>query len=391
MDLRPSVAEAWPRGRRVVVQTLRDATRAHVIRHVGRLGNLDPDTGGSRTSLELLQEGGVRAVCSVGYSHFDEAMYSPLWHVREARHRGRRYHWAPAGARALPRLHRQLDLVERHVERSGGHARVARNRPQLDHALRAGALAVVHCVEGAFHLGADVAGMDAAVAGLKRRGVVYLTLGHLWFKAVAHVAPSWATIGEDRWEQFWPQPPGVGLAPLGRAAVEACVRHRLPLDVTHLSERSLKDLWQLLDVLDPDRALPVLASHTAVRQDGLQYALSADTIRRIAERDGIVGLISSDHQLQAGWPPRNLAETAELLANHVRAIEHITGTTRHAALGTDLGGFVTPAAGLENASQLGALRQALGAELDDEALAATVEGNAMRFLRRALAETDDDG
>ena len=66
----------------------RDARAA--IRAAGRFGNLDPDTGGPRTSLELLREGGVRAVCSVGYSHFDEAMYSPLWHLREARNRGRR-------------------------------------------------------------------------------------------------------------------------------------------------------------------------------------------------------------------------------------------------------------------------------------------------------------
>lgn len=385
MYLRPSLTEAWPRGRRAVAQALRDATRAQVIRTAGRLGNLDPDTGGPRTSLELLREGGVRVMCSVGYSYFDEAIFSPSWHLREARQRGRRYHWAPPGPRALARLHRQLDLVERHAASSAARATVARTPEELERALDAGVLAVVHCVEGAFHLGPDPAGVDTAVAGLKRRGVAYITLGHLWFKAVAHVAPSWATIGEERWEKLWPQPPGPGLAPLGRAVVEACVHHRLPLDVTHLSERSLADLWELLDALDPMRALPVLASHTAVRRDGLEYALSADTIRRIAERDGIVGLISSDHHLQPDRPPRSLAETAALLAEHVRAIEHLTGTNEYAALGTDLGGFVTPAAGVENASRLGALRRALVAELGDEALTATVEGNALRFLRRTLA------
>ena len=92
MDLRPSLAEAWPRGRRAVAQAVRDAARAQLIRTAGRVGNLDPGTGGPRTSLELLREGDVRAVCSVGYSFFDEAMFSPLWHLREARNRGRRYH-----------------------------------------------------------------------------------------------------------------------------------------------------------------------------------------------------------------------------------------------------------------------------------------------------------
>ena len=333
MDLRPSLAEAWPRGRRAVAQALRDATRARAIRAAGRLGNLDPETGGPRTSLELLREGGVRAVCSVGHSHFDEAMYSPFWHLREARNRGRRYHWAPGGPRAPARLLRQLDLVERHVERSGVRATVVRSPGELDRALDAGVLAVAHCVEGAFHLGPDPARVDAAVAALKRRGVAYLTLGHLWFKGVANVAPSWATVGEERWEQLWPQPPRSGLAPLGRAAVQACVRHRIPLDVTHLSERSLTDLWELLDTLDPDRALPVIASHAAVRRDGLQYALSADTIRQIAARDGIIGLISADHQLQPDRPPGSLAETAALLAEHVRAIEHLAGAGRYAALG----------------------------------------------------------
>ena len=163
------------------------------------------------------------------------------------------------------------------------------------------------------------------------------------------------------------------------------MHHRVPLDVTHLSERSLTDLWELLDALDPERALPVIASHAAVRRDGLQYALSADTISQIAARDGIIGLISADHQLQPDRPPGSLAETAALLAEHVRAIERIAGAGRYAALGTDLGGFVTPAAGLENAGRLGALRQALVAELDDEQLTATAEANALRFLRRALA------
>ena len=218
---------------------------------------------------------------------------------------------------------RQLDLVERHVERSGVRATVVRSPRELDRALGAGVLAVAHCVEGAFHLGPDPARIDAAVAGLKRRGVAYLTLGHLWFKDVANVAPSWATVGQEWWEQLWPQPPRSGLAPLGRAAAEACVHHRVPLDVRHLSERSLTDLWELLDALDPERALPVIASHAAVRRDGLQYALSAehhqpDSRARRNHRPDL-----GRPPARPDRPPGSLAETAALLAEHVRAIERI--------------------------------------------------------------------
>ena len=164
------------------------------------------------------------------------------------------------------------------------------------------------------------------------------------------------------------------------------MRHRLPLDVTHLSERSLADLWELLDALDPERALPgARQPHRGADETASSTRSPPTPSGGSPPRDGIIGLISADHQLQPDRPPRSLAETAALLAEHVRAIEHLAGAGRYAALGTDLGGFVTPAAGLENAGRLGALRQALVAELDDEELTATAEGNALRFLRRALA------
>ncbi len=355
----------------------RDRARAALIAAAGRLGNRHPETGGPRTSLDLLRAGGVRAVGSVLYSYFDEAIWSPRWHVRERlRHPKRRYHWAPPADGAFARLLRQLDLVERHVAADPGGAVVVRDATGLDAALASGRLAVVHAVEGAFHLGPDPTRIDDRVAQLARRGVAYLTVGHLFHKGVATVAPSWASIGDRRWERLWPQPSGPGLTGLGRAAITGCVRHGVAVDVTHLDARALAETFELLDELDPARAHPVLASHNAVRLGTMAYTLTPATVARIAERDGVVGVIASGPHLADGVPGPQ--DARGLIATHVAALAQITGSERHAAIGTDLGGFIRTAPGLEDAAALAAL----------ELSPAVAAGNALRLLRATFASRD---
>jgi len=373
VDLHAHVAMALTPPLRPAPGALRDRWRSALIGAAGRFGNRDPATGGPRVSLPLLRAGGVGVVGSVLYSYFDEAIWSPRWHAgQQLRRRGRRYHWAPASDRAFARLLRQLELVEAHVAADGA-AVVVRDEPGLDAAVAAGRLAVVHAVEGAFHLGPDPARVDGRVAELVRRGVAYLTLGHLFHKGLASVAPSWATIGDARWNRIWPQPVPGGLTALGRAVLTACVRHGLAVDVTHLDARSLADTFALLDALDPQRAHPVLASHAVVRLGTMAYALTAQTIERIAERDGVIGLIASGPHLAdgVGAGPR---DGPGLLAHHAAQVARITGSDRHAAIGTDLGGFINAAPGLEHAGAL--------ARLD---VPPSVAGeNALRVLRAGL-------
>jgi len=358
---------------------LRDRWRYAAVSAAGRFGNLERATGRPRVSIPLLREGGVGIALSVLYSPFDEMILGPGWHLREMRNRGRRYHWAPPGPRAYPRLLRQLESIERHVAGYGDLASIVRDRAGLESALAAGKVAVVHCVEGGFHV-SHAASVDRAVAEFARRGVAYITLGHLYFKSVATVAPAWAAVSQARWHAIWPQP-HVGLTDAGRAVVRAMVRNRVLLDVAHLSSTALEQVFALLDELDPEHTVPVLASHVALRFGDNEYNLADETVERIAARDGVVGLIASaPHLADGGKAPASFEDTCRALFRHIDRLRSLTGSHRHAAIGTDLGGFITPAPGVENVGRLGALRRALGARYGEQEAELIASGNVLRLL-----------
>ena len=379
-----------PPGLRTLPGYLRDRWRGTALTALGRLGNFDPESKRPRVSVPLLREGGVGLALSVLYSPFDEMIFSPRWHLREARRRERPYHWAPPSPRAFPRLLRQLESVERHVAEShASEAGFVRGLGELDEVESSRRTALVHCVEGAFHLGEEPAAIDAAVTELARRGVAYITIGHLYFKGVASVVPnaaSWLRLTPERWDEIWPQPE-VGLTERGEAAVRAMVREGIVVDVAHLSSRAFSDALSLLDELDPDGWLPVIASHTAFRFGDLAYNLDRDAVERIVARKGIVGLILSDHHLADGLNgrrPQTLRESIDLLCRHIDRIGELAGSLRHVAVGTDLGGFVEPVAGLSTSAELAALDAELRRRYGDEDGGLIASGNAIRLVRSVL-------
>src|SRR5207249_1432276 len=104
-------------------------------------------------------------------------------------------------------LLRQLADVEADVERNQSHAAViARSPAELDAALGSGKVALVHCVEGGFHLGETPERVDAAVAELAGRGVAYVTLGHLFWRSVATNAPAIPFLPDRLYRFIFPQP-----------------------------------------------------------------------------------------------------------------------------------------------------------------------------------------
>jgi len=284
----------------------------------------------------------------------------------------------------FPALVRQLDLVERRAaERHPQTVTVARSPEELDSALATGKLVLIHCVEGGFHLGSAPEAVQRAVARLAARGVAYITLAHLYWRHVATNEPAVRFMSDRLYHRIFPQPE-VGLSELGRAALRAMVRERVLVDVSHMSARALDDTFALLDDLDPERTVPVVASHVAVRFGRRTYNLDERTIERIAARDGLVGLILSEREMTDGLRherTRSFEEAFGVLARHVDRIRELTGSHRHTAIGSDLDGFIKPTlAGLGDAAQLGTLEQALGDRYGDdgELIAA---GNALRLLR----------
>ena len=156
------------------------------------------------------------------------------------------------------------------------------------------------------------------------------------------------------------------------------------VDVTHMSQRALDDIFALMDELDPSRAVPVIGSHCGFRFGRREYNLSEATVARIAERDGVIGLMLSTYFMADGLAAGEASsweQSFEVLCRHVDAIASIAGSHRHVAIGTDLDGFIKPALpGFEHSGRLATLGAALEDRYGPEVAEAIRSGNAMRVL-----------
>jgi membrane dipeptidase len=357
-----------------------DRFDAAVLGAASRLWNYESRSSGPRVTVEGMRRGGVAVALSV--------LCTPLleFGTRFRRiYRRRPPYGVPPYDSYFPVLLRQLERVERHVaERHAERVAIARAPAEIDAAQSGGRLALVHCVEGGFSLGATPASVARSVQTLAARGVAYITLAHLGWRHVATNAPCAPFMSEQRYHAIFPQPP-VGLTELGRTAIRTMVAEGVLVDLTHMSARALDDTFDLLDELDPQRSVPVLASHAAYRFGQLSYNLDVGTVQRIAERGGVIGLIASrffmadglDGASLGGWPG-----SFEILCRHIDRIHTLTGSYDAVAIGTDLDGFIKPTLpGLEDSGRLGRIVPGLAERYGSEVARAIAGENAMRVLR----------
>jgi microsomal dipeptidase-like Zn-dependent dipeptidase len=351
---------------------LRDRVRARLIGLASRFANYRSFESGPRVTIPQLRQGEVCVALSVVYSFFDELDLDAPY-------------GAPPGAGYLPRLMRQLDMVEADIrEHHADEAVVAHDPAMLDKRLGSGRVALVHCVEGGFHLGDSAAAVDRGVTELARRGVAYIVLPHLLWRGVATNSPALPFLPDRLYRLLFPQPK-LGLSDLGKAAITAMVREGVLIDLSHMSTRALVDTFALLDELDPDRRVPVIASHTAVRFGHQEYGIDEETMRQIAGRKGVVGLIFAQHQLNDGvrrTRTKAFEESFEVICRHLDRLAEITGSHAHAAIGSDLDGFIKPTmGGLESMTDMARLERALGDRYGTEDGERICSGNALRVLR----------
>jgi len=333
---------------------------------------------GPRATVPLLRQGSTKVALSV--------LYLPFYEMDLIGLVGPRY-GQPWPAEAFAGLIRQLEAVEQHVDdQFAGEAAFASRWQQLEEMLAEEKLALVHCLEGAFCLGATVEDVQRNVAELARHGIAYITVAHLFWRGFATNQPAIPFLSDARYHRLFPQPQ-IGLSALGAAAVRAMAEHSILVDVTHMSALALEDTFAIMDEVDPDREIPVIASHATVRFGGQSYGLDPATIERVAERNGVVGLIVADSLTRDGLTtrrPRTRDEAAAILYRHIDRLRELTGSYRHIAIGSDLGGFIKPLAGLQDSAEMAGLREMLGDRYGPEALDAILTDNALRVLKVPL-------
>ena len=341
--------------------------------------------GGWRISLDGLEKGGAGIVCSVLFWPACEFDFARLYNE-------------PPLDNYFEYVQRQLQYVEETLPsktKKGTPVVIVRNSNDL---ARDG-IRFVHCLEGGFHLGEDVGQLDERVAWLAQRGVLYITVAHLFYREVATNAPAiWVFQSDDEYRKVFPEP-NKGLTDRGVKLVEAMYKHKVLVDITHMTDRAVRETFALVERLDeenPDRdpkQYPIIATHVGMREIGpkqQEYNLTPDTVQKIERRQGLVGLIASQHQLGEAANPD---QSAAVVKQHLDAIGKAVGdASAVAAVGTDMDGFIKPTlGGLQKAEDLTRLEEwvrdaaeANPAVTDTEAI---LHGNAERVIRAAFSST----
>jgi len=177
-----------------------------------------------------------------------------------------------------------------------------------------------------------------------------------------------------------------GLFPQGPALLREMERLGIILDVTHLADQAFDEALDLYHG-------PVLASHHNCRSlvpD--QRQLSDDQIKKLLQRDAVIGAAFDAWMLHPGWvrgqnTPKDSGVDLARIVDHIDFICQMAGNTRHVAIGTDLdGGFGTEQSPhdldtISDLRKMGPLLRSRGyTEADVEAI---LHGNWVRFFTRA--------
>ena len=128
----------------------------------------------------------------------------------------------------------------------------------------------------------------------------------------------------------------LGLSELGEPLLQEMMRLGMLLDLSHLTDKAF---WEAVAIYDG----PLLASHNNCRALAPhQRQFSDEQLKLIIERDGVIGAAFDIWMLQPGFIAGGSNEGVfiEQVVDHIDHICQLAGSSRHAAIGSDLdGGF----------------------------------------------------
>lgn len=355
--------------------TLRDRVRTAILRFANRVGNFPSWDGTYRIDPAKLRAGKVGLALAVHLRPFEEMDLTKPYA-------------APPDEDYFASLLEDLKTVEEEV---AGHdpntIRLVHDRAELDAAIATGATALVHAVEGGCLLGDSDAEIEANCAELARRGVGYVTVAHLFFRQVATNANALPFLPDPLYAIVFPQRGRDRLTPRGETLVRSLVENRILPDLSHMDPPGIAETLAVMDRIDPERTMPVISTHAGYRFGKQRYMHDRQTLEAIRDRNGVVGLIMAQHQLNDGLLPKRqhtetLEESLPIVFSHIDAIAEVTGSHDHIGIGSDLDGFIKPSiGGIEDVSDLSKLEGPLRERYGDEIAEKIMGQNALRVLR----------
>lgn len=172
-----------------------------------------------------------------------------------------------------------------------------------------------------------------------------------------------------------------GITPAGYALMEAMADFNLILDITHMNEKAS------LAALERYEGR-VIATHSNPRQlIPMDRHLSDTQIRRLAERDGVMGVVLFNRFLKPGLTMSDPKESVAIddVVAHIDYTCQLLGTAQHVGIGSDFdGGFGAQhiPAGIDSVHDLHKIGDALREKGYDPAdVQAIMGGNWLRILQ----------
>ena len=164
---------------------------------------------------------------------------------------------------------------------------------------------------------------------LAGRGVLYITLAHLFWRRVATNTPALPFLPDAVYNVLFPQDGARGPDRARRGGgARRCTRAGVLVDISHMRDDAIDATFALIERSTarpaPTRGLPGdrLARGLPLRRARSTTSATA-TIARIAARGGVIGLIFAQHQINDGLrrtDTKTLAESLDVLDRHIDAI-----------------------------------------------------------------------
>lgn len=176
-----------------------------------------------------------------------------------------------------------------------------------------------------------------------------------------------------------------GLSKLGYELLEILASFNAILDLSHMAEQAFNEAVDRYEGI-------LIASHSNPRRfRNSDRHLSDDMIRKLAERDGVMGIVLYNAFLSDSWTSSSQRLPMTVVVDAIDHICQVTGSAQHVGIGSDFdGGFgadQTPQ-GFETVGDLILIATALqerGYASDD--IDAIMGNNFIRKLRQALPKT----
>lgn len=255
------------------------------------------------------------------------------------------------GEKAWARTRLIFDAIHRAATRHPRRAGLALTAADVRASAAAGKIALLIGVEGAHALG-QPRGQRAALERVRwmyGRGARYMTL--TWMTSNL-LAGSSGDAGRAR-----------GLKPLGRRVVRLMNDLGMMVDVSHASDPTFRDVLKV-------SRLPVLASHSAARSLADHHRnLTDDMLRALAKNGGAVCVNFFPGFLSNKWMRRwkkvrklkgapKPALPLKVLMDHIDHMVQVAGVD-HVCLGSDFDGIPVLPRGLDDASKMSVITEAL--------------------------------